>query len=461
MSIRDKPVAFPLLSNREIDDKMYDYLHSAATDLDNDVGFLTGSENRKHIERLFKSPESFENGEEVKLKVLNLIEVYYLIAVKNSDVKAQDALSDLIYGFYTAINSMILEESLVFSFEKDGKTDIDDKKYEMLEFFYRKNTISFRNAFHDVLNDAHIAYRVNNQKRIMRLFLSCGRKARIEEIGEKLSSDILEVLYLETYLDTFLSIPEQYLHKRLTQQQLRDLGEVLQSARNIRYLFDDISLFGIPAQISRMYVKIYKDETILQGMLSVDLPVENRLHALLRLATIEENPFSVEASFSRIIDTLGGVKEEKTVISADVESELAKEGLRLLEAFAEDGFSATNDSYANAVDAEMLFTAAAVVLHEKYPETDLIDFLSQLKFTFVRDNHTEFIVNYSGGDESEYVRIAMNGNKDYIDSIKDFVESIYRINTGRRADGSNAKFKSVAKGRSALIKIVRRTRSAP
>jgi hypothetical protein len=41
----------------------------------------------------------------------------------------------------------------------------------------------------------------------------------------------------------------------------------------------------------------------------------------------------------------------------------------------------------------------------------------------------EFVVKYSDSDESEYVRIAMTDNKQYIDVIKDFVESIYKKNS--------------------------------
>jgi hypothetical protein len=71
----------------------------------------------------------------------------------------------------------------------------------------------------------------------------------------------------------------------------------------------------------------------------------------------------------------------------------------------------------------------------------------------VRDNRTEFIVKYSGSDESEYVTIAMDDKKEYIDSIKDFVESVYKKNIGEKTDRNDAKFKPVAKGRSSLIKI--------
>jgi hypothetical protein len=75
----------------------------------------------------------------------------------------------------------------------------------------------------------------------------------------------------------------------------------------------------------------------------------------------------------------------------------------------------------------------------------------------VRDNRTEFIVKYSGSNESEYVSIAMDDKKEYIDSIKDFVESVYKKNIGEKTDRNDAKFKPVAKGPSALITIFKKS----
>jgi len=106
----------------------------------------------------------------------------------------------------------------------------------------------------------------------------------------------------------------------------------------------------------------------------------------------------------------------------------------------------------------MLFTAAAVSLYEKYPDVDLVKFLKQLKYTFARDNNAEFIVEYTKRDKleiskSEYKRIAMNEN--YIDSIKDFVENIYKRNKGDKTEIENKNIKTVAKGPLTLIKIVK------
>jgi len=118
----------------------------------------------------------------------------------------------------------------------------------------------------------------------------------------------------------------------------------------------------------------------------------------------------------------------------------------------------TGDNYLDSLEAEMLFTAAAVLLHEKYLEVDLVEFLKQLKFTFVRDGNTEFIVQYTGDSEAEHVRILMKNNEIYIKAIKDFVDSIYERNRDGIPAGQGRMFTSVSKGPMRLITVVKRRR---
>ncbi|MDR1602931.1 MAG: hypothetical protein LBS42_10965 [Tannerella sp.] len=442
-------ITFTAFTAKGLEDKLNDYINSKDIDLESDVKFLL--DNKKQIDLLFKKPEAFKNGTELKLRLQNLIEVYYLKAIESNNAGVQDSLSSLIYGFYAVIDSLALQEALVFGYEKTGKADITDIQYEILKFFSVSNAIAFRNNY----DKANIIYRINNQRRMMRLFFSGDKLEYIKKLDSEIESDIQNIIFMNAKLEFFHSVSESDLMQRLDAGQMQKMTIALKAASKITYLFEDIQRFRISKQIGYMYIKTIKNKNVLQNILSGKILAEYRLHALLRLSTMEESPFSVNARLTRLIKIRVGFKEEKIAISKDIESELYKESVKILDNASKNKLS-TGDIYFDALEAEMLFTAAAVLLHEKYPDVDIVEFLSQLKFTFVRDGSTEFIVNYSGSDESEHVRIAMDNNKGYIDSIKDFVESVYKRNMGVKTDVNNAKFKTVAKGRSALIMAVPR-----
>lgn len=439
LAFKAEPMAFSLLSNKEMDGKLDDYLHSADINLGDDVNYITDVKKRKEIGLLFKKPRLFKNGHETRLKVLKLIEAYFLKAIESNDIKAQDALVDMVYGIYdNALDSMVLEEALIFGFEKNGNTDIDRKKYELLEHFYKINAAFFKN----VPDDQMIAYRVNNQKRIMRLFLSADKKARMQEIDKEFNNGIQDGLYINANLEILSSIPREYILRRLTQQQLRDLESALQSAGNIKYLLDDLSLFAIPKHISWMYIKTYSDKTVLKRIVSGDFTIENKLHALLSLCAAEPNPFGAEAVFSKI----AGAKEEKIKFSGDTENKLAGKSAKLVKDFSENDFYSEKDDYARSLEAEMLFTAQALILHEKYPQIDLGEFLQQLKFTFVSNGKIGFIIKRAETDEAEYYDVAISNKAGaVVKKIKNIVEDVYK---------KQDKVKAVSKGPMSLIKTV-------
>jgi hypothetical protein len=446
-----KKITFTAFTAKGLEDKLNNYRSSKDMDLESDVKFLL--DNKRQIDLLFKKPKAFENGIELKLRLQNLIEAYYLKAIQSNNAGVRDSLLNLIYGFYAVIDSLVLQEALVFGYEKTGNKDIDGIQYEILKFFYVSNAIAFKENY----DKANIIYRINNQKRMTRLLFAAGKLEDIEKINSETADGMQNIIFMNTKLESSNFVYKADLQRILNPEQLRKMEIILEDLSNINYLFEDIHSCNIPKQIGYMHIKNIKSKNLLQDILSGNIPAEHRLYALLRLSTVEESPFSLAATWSRFLEGFGRLEEKKITISKDIESELYKESLKILDDASRNEFF-IGDRYIDSLEVEMLFTAAAVMLHEKYPNIDIVDFLSQLKFTFVKeDNSTEFIVKYSGSDESEYVQIAMGDKKEYIDSIKDFVESIYKRNTGGETDVNNAKFKSVAKGRPALIKTMRRT----
>ena len=449
-----KPILFTLFTDTGLDIILRDYsdYRNRKEDVEkfeDDVRFLIDYKSK--IELLFKKPEAYKDGELLKSKLQKLIEIYYFRAMEENRTDVKDLLSNLIYGLYNTIDSLPLQEILVLEFEKEGKVEINDEKNEMLKFFYTINAVFFR----DNDNELNFPYRVNNQKRIMRLLLSSDRQSEIEEMRDKLHSDIQDTLYVNTYLENVNLVPEWYLSQNLDEQNRHRLDMALQSASNITYLFKDIYSFGITEQIGHMYIKVIKSKDVLQRIIESDIPVQYRLHALLRLAVLEENPFSVEAGFTRIMKSFGDFQEEKNVISHEVEKRIADESAKLLDSILQNKFL-SNDNYLNSLETEMLFTAEAVILHEKYPDIDLIDFIKQLKYTFARETITDFIIRYRDTGEAERFRIPLRDSKEYIDSIKDMVEQMYKQNSGEAGSG-NEKIKAISKAPLKLMETIKKS----
>jgi hypothetical protein len=452
--LESKPLMFSLLTDRELDEKLQDSVSNFQNvDLNKEVSIL--ADRKDEIISLFKKPQAYLGGVILKDKMQKLIETYYLRAIAMDNRSAQDALLELIYDLYRSIDSLALQESMLFTTESEGESSVDDKKYETLKFFYTLNSVVFKDKY-DLQNLIH---RINNQKRLLKFLFSSKRFAANDEYL-KLTDDIEKQIFLGTYSETLSSVPDVYLQKILTGFQLEEVKSAERDNFAAQYLLSDIAKMNIPKNTGYIYIGgINKVLPLHSLFLNRNLPASYRLYALLKMSSWEDNPYSVTSHKKNLFSEFVNEKvaaERKIELDKSFNAELALKVLEDATAVGAAGYS-HSDNYLNSLEAGMLFTAAAVLLHEKYPAIDIVEFLSQLKFTFVSNNNTEFIVKYSGGDESEYVQIAMDNNKDYIDSIKDFVESIYRRNAGGKTDGSNAKFKSVAKGRSALIKIVRKT----
>ncbi|MDR1195061.1 MAG: hypothetical protein LBL00_01120, partial [Endomicrobium sp.] len=442
--LKSKPLIFTLFTDSELDEKLQNSINNFQNvDLNKEISFLT--DNKDEILSLFRKTQAYLGGAILKNKMQKLIEAYSLKAIAADNRSAQNALLELIYDFSQSVDSLAFQESMLFKTESEGKSSVDDKKYETLKFFYTLNLVVFKFEY----NLQDLIHRINNQKRFLKLLFSDKRFA-VKDEYLKLFDDIEKQIFLSSYLETLSSVPDIYLQQILTEFQFEEVKSAEQDNFDAQYLLSDIAKMNIPKNIGYMYIGFINKVLPLRSLfLNRNLPASYRLYALLKMSSSENNQDSV-ISQSGTVDEKAAA-ERKIDIDKSFNADFA---LKVLEDAAGYSYS---DNYLNSLEAEMLFTAAAVALHEKYPNIDIVEFLSQLKFTFVRNNKTEFIVKYSGSDESEYVQIAMDDNKEYIDSIKDFVESVYKRNIGDKTDGNNAKFKSVAKGPSALIKAIRKT----
>lgn len=455
--MKQKKVSFFTID--ELDAKLSDYIYSNSTALEEDVAHIL--RNAQEIELLFKNPEHYKDGNEFKARMRHLLDIYFHKTIAEKKTDLQEALIILFYRFYRNIDSPPLQEGIIFGLEKDGAKTVNQAKHDILMYSYMFNAA----AFEANINEPRFIHRVNNQRRIIRFFLSNDAKS-LEPLNLKISGDINDQIYKNTYLETLNDVPDDepgFNRSRniLSEKQKHLLEISFRDAMTTRYFIQELYDMDIPEQIGYMYIKASVDRDYLYKrlLLHEKLAVEYKLYTLLRLAVMEANPFSVIYDIERLLSLIkkrSGKAYPETVVTEEIENTLRDGAEKMLPVKLHRKIS-TGDNYLDSLGAEMLFAAEAVIVHVKYPETDLIDFLKQLKFTFVTNKHTEYIVQYNGDCESEHVRIAMDNDKEYIDSIRDFVESIYRRNTGDGADGSSAKFKSVAKGHSALIKVMRKT----
>ena len=439
-------LTFTLFSEKELDDKFSSaYSGNEDIDLEKEINFLTN--NKSDIELLFKRPGLYKDGIKLRTKLQRLIEIYYMKA--NEYPKTQDLLLDMIHAFHTVLDSLPLQEALISNYERIGVADINDRKYEILKNFYTLNAKIFRNDFGDDYLNYMTNHRINNQRRIVRLFLAGNKSADIEQINKDFSSNIQETLSINTTLQNLDIFPKWITNKKLSEQDKSMLDMVLQQfEHNIDELFENFVLSELPEQIGHMYIKAIQNKDFLQNILSTNsLPVTYRLHALLQLSTMEANPFGFEATLR--------IKDAKISIPEDIEKEIAAESVNLLRNIDENKLF-TKDDYFNSLTAEVLFTAAAATLHEKYKNIDLPEFFKQLQHTNVSENRTYFMIKYMNDEIPEYIQIEHGKDKDeYINNIKALVENIYKRNNGESTDTNSLKFKVNSKGFLQIMTMVR------
>jgi len=443
--LKRKPVKFTLFTAHEMERKIYDSRYLENAELVNDVNYLIKS--KKQIKSLFKKFWKYGNGQVIKMKMQALIECYYLKAMESDNVVAQKALLNLVRDIYLMTDSLAFQDILLVGFEKSGEAKMDKETYIVLKNYYLLNARLFEKDF----INSNTIYRMNNQKRILRLLFSGEYKEDIKKLNNSLTHNNIQYsIFTRTYIETFSNVPKTVIDQKLNEKQKYSVSAATKSAYKIENIYKNMISYGAPWQAGYMYLRALPHEDALRRLVKSDISARFRLYALLTLSSLEYNPFSLSGHLNKISKSLRSVPKKREAIPEDLEKELSSESEKVLNDDAANAL--TGDNYFDSLEAEMLFTAAAVSLHKKYPSVDLLDFLQQLKFTFVTDGNTEFVINYTNSDDSEHVRIAMNNRKEYVDVIKDFVESVYKRNTGEPVRFK--KFETVSKGFMSLIKIV-------
>ena len=438
-----KQKTFGLFSQEAIDDKIASY-NALGDSLETDI--KTFADNKAELTALFNSPQTFKNGNELKTKLQRLLEMYYLKSLETKNKTAQELLIYLFYGFYKSIDSLILQEALVYPLEK--ASDIDQPQYDMLKFFYSFNSTAFANNY----DENNIIRRINNQRRILNYFLAYDSDEHIKQLEEQAeNSDIQTQLMKNALIETSKSINLDYYSLNLHPEELELVKTFLVNSASAGEFFEEIGKFRF-FNIGYSYIRSLNNnkKALYRLAQNTDLATEFRLYLLLKIYSHNANLFDFEYNLSSLKSKLNKDKAVGEFISQEFEEEIRSSTEKILNDASNDKLS-TGDNYLDSLEAEMLFAAAAVALHEQYADFNLADFLKQLKYTFVRDGNTEYIVNYAGSSESELFRIPMASGEEYINSIRDLVDNLYKKAKGIKYD-FGGKIKSDAKGVLSAIK---------
>ncbi|MDR2426585.1 MAG: hypothetical protein LBD46_05340, partial [Endomicrobium sp.] len=430
-------------------DKLFDEFNSLENpDIKSYIDQFT--DNGDEIAALFENAKFYKDSNRIKAKMKIFFERLCLEAIKRKKINECERLIDFIYGFYKEMaNSNIFQAFLITIAANEG---LDVKKREMLDFFLKFNDVLLEKG--KIEQDKPALF--NLQKEIIDVLLTFSDEDREDEDREAgyvrtLAGDIVysdkysyvtKQIFIGEYIKNVGSVPIEYFKDFIGDDKFDAVKYAAENSYSTKYLFGYLTDYGIAKrQFVSLYIKAAGRNLKWMYNIITDKkqPPAFRLYALF---TLSRHPYR-----SSILKSLlfKDSSYDGRLISEETLSELIEQS----KIFLEDASTHKDlgNDFLNTVEAEMFFTAAAVLLHEKYPNIDIVDFLRQLQFTFVRDNSTEFIVKYTGSDESEYVQIAMKDKKKYIDSIKDFVENVYKRNTGAKTD----------KGHSALIKMIERT----
>ncbi|MDR2191442.1 MAG: hypothetical protein LBO62_00975, partial [Endomicrobium sp.] len=446
---------FSLFTIEELNGKIADYEIGENISLDSDIGNLLG--NGQEIKSLFETTDYYKDGGELKVRVQRLLELYYFRAIEQKNEQLQDSLINLLYGFYKTIDSLDFQEGIIFVIEENKGSTINQAQYEMLKYFYAFNAIALDSDF----DGKNYIRRINTQKRIIRYFLSDENPQDLIKIEPKSAEGIQTQISKNAYLEVAHYEPEAYFDfqksSALSDKQKELFAYISQISMTIPYFLKEIYAVGITREIGYPHIKVLNDKKYLYDdfVLSKTLPAEYKIYALLRAVSMEDNPFSATYRIRGLIARLRAENNKEALISQETESELAVGAEKILNE-AQARKISTGDEFLDSLEAEMLFAAAALSLHGKYSDVNLGDFLKQLKYTFVKDGNTQYIINVTGNEQAELFKVNMSVGAEYIKSIKALVETLYQRNKGIQSGIEEKGLTPAVKGYMSLIQSVKR-----
>ena len=441
------PVEFDAFSLEDVKERAarYEPLGVDADTLKEDVALL--SAHKGDIAHLFYRPDNFIHGGELGFRTRMLMERAFLVAAQQRNGELQDALIDVLDGCYQNIDSLTLQDCILFAMEDKGEEALfpGDQRHRILKFFYDFNTV----ALDDKYDEEHFCYRTNNQKRLFRALYAYAEKENeisdytkfgdfyydFAKMFDMEAYDICKQISLES-LYVLLYLPDFILSKICNEEQMKDCKY------NERDCFAALSYyflwgFSLRAPQSLNYLDICMRRTQNQ-LQSIDLenPVYIRyyLFALRRWAAEADNrlPFDVTAVLDKIIALLGGSADRPPEGFSDTANRLTTGASELLknivsgeEDWQLDEIAPDMQRLGQALEIEMLYSAFALTLHEKYEQTDLWAFLRRLQFVFVYDENAVLVVADENAPTASAYRIPIEPEWRMAAVLGRFVEGLY------------------------------------
>jgi len=355
-----------------VEERLLGYRYAKGFDLEADIAYLFGDPGDiLALKAVFEKPDSFENGSALTGKLRALIEFLYLTALQKDDQEARYSITAALYdnGLYKTFYSLTLQEAMIYGLEKSVGEGADDRTVAILEWYLYANYNHLQELaqasaaqFPDMGNVIQL---VNNFKRTARYYYSeqYSKRPELKRLGQKAPTYIQRQLMFYTELESMCVDTEFYLRQALSAEgtaskaeekkkaltdwivevllDVMGYGELLLmmhviDSRSIRIYGTDIRL-AIPRQIGNIFIKLIGNnkKKLERFILDDALPADYRLYALLRMVTLDSNPFRMSTWLRQTIAALKG-ETQRTIFTEEQEKALAAQAAELIERLCGD-----------------------------------------------------------------------------------------------------------------------------
>jgi len=470
------PVEMEELRPDEIRERVarYDGRNAAEVDAADDVRYL--SDRASSISLLFYRPGNFIGGGELCALTQLLMERVFIAAICRYERSLQETLIDVLDGCYTNMDSLTIQDSFLFMLENeyneyDKQIRTDDRKYKMLQFFYAVNIAALTDGY----DEAHFCFRANTQRRIIRALLigvsydsggepeaDSAEVADEKALWEKASGAVSRQLMLRAAME-FPRLQSDYLAPEIfTEERRQQYLHIRGACSKYKYQVEDTERLAFPRALFFIDFKRggkrlldwarRKGEDEPERFYTedeVDIDIGYQLYSLRLQSIAEENPFAITRSITDLHNLLNGRMEDELPIM-EIDEELIGEAAGFLARVTSDhslgvysmgvrdrGVDRMGKRYPDdkpapemvrdlkSLDAELLFTAAAVKLQADHGDVNIVWFLRRLKFVFAEESQIILVLADEAGKTAAAYRLPAGDDAETAIEIEKFVKSVY------------------------------------
>ena len=364
---------------------------------------------------LFEDSKKFSDGSDLRRQTQILIENLSAHLLKIGHKNESEQLNDIVYSLRKNISSLPLMGLIVAYADRQG---LDDKKREMLEFFFNLIDVLLKQES-DLPKYGRLIFLQENIARILLVDIEDDSDRQTELVNgllfSKKYSSVSIQIFIRQYIEVMCEVPEEYL-----KNVLQSLGyESLISSYTSMSFLNNLTYKEINKEIGSLFVKTAVTvKQIYRIIEDRSLAIEHRLYALYFLSRTSIGSSALRAMALRDITT--SENYNKSIIDKDMSADLIKESRAYLQEFAKRKIE-KKDDLLNAVQFETVYTAMAIIEHDGREDVDIIDVLRQMKYVFGNKQNINILYDDEKKVISDSYTIPVGNTKKYLDTIKKIV----------------------------------------